>query len=75
MALVTSVSPDVPTQLVGDPLRLGQILINLVNNAIKFTDSGEITLRVEAEEITSNDLRLHISVADTGIGMSRGTGG
>ena len=70
VALVTSVSADVPTQLVGDPLRLGQILINLVNNAIKFTDAGEITVRVEADEITSNDLRLNISVADTGIGMS-----
>jgi two-component system sensor histidine kinase/response regulator len=70
VALVTSVSPDVPTQLVGDPLRLGQILINLVNNAIKFTDAGEITVRVEAEEISSNDLRLNIAVADTGIGMS-----
>jgi polar amino acid transport system substrate-binding protein len=70
VALVTSVPPDVPTQLVGDPLRLGQILINLVNNAIKFTDAGEITVRVEADEITSNDLRLQISVADTGIGMS-----
>ncbi len=71
VALVTSVSADVPTQLVGDPLRLGQILINLVNNAIKFTDRGEITVRVEADEISGNDLRLHISVADTGIGMSQ----
>jgi two-component system sensor histidine kinase/response regulator len=70
VVLVTSVSPDVPTQLVGDPLRLGQILINLVNNAIKFTEVGKITVRVEADEITSNDLRLNISVADTGIGMS-----
>jgi two-component system, sensor histidine kinase and response regulator len=70
VVLVTSVSPDVPTQLVGDPLRLGQILINLVNNAIKFTEAGEITVRVEADEITRNDLRLSISVADTGIGMS-----
>jgi PAS domain S-box-containing protein len=70
VALVTSVAADVPKQLVGDPLRLGQILINLVNNAIKFTDVGEITVRVETDEITSNDLRLNISVADTGIGMS-----
>jgi two-component system, sensor histidine kinase and response regulator len=70
VALVTSVSADAPTQLVGDPLRLGQILINLVNNAIKFTEIGEITIRVEAEEITANNLRLNISVADSGIGMS-----
>ncbi len=70
VALITWVSPDTPMQLVGDPLRLGQILINLVNNAIKFTEAGEIAIRVEAEEITSNDLHLNISVADTGIGMS-----
>ena len=70
VALLTSVAPDVPAQLVGDPLRLGQILINLVNNAIKFTEAGKITVRVEADEITSTDLRLSISVADTGIGMS-----
>ncbi len=70
VALVTSVSAEVPAQLVGDPLRLGQILINLVNNAIKFTDAGKITVRVGADEITGNDLRLNISVADTGIGMS-----
>ncbi|MGB8539898.1 MAG: response regulator [Acidobacteriaceae bacterium] len=70
VTLVTAMSANVPAQLVGDPLRLGQILINLVNNAIKFTDAGEITVRVEADEITSNDLRLNISVADTGIGMS-----
>jgi PAS domain S-box-containing protein len=70
VALATWVSPDAPTHVVGDPLRLGQILINLVNNAIKFTEAGEIAIRVEAEEITSNDLRLNISVADTGIGMS-----
>ncbi len=70
VALLTSVAPDVPAQLVGDPLRLGQILINLVNNAIKFTEAGKITVRVEADAITSTDLRLSISVADTGIGMS-----
>jgi PAS domain S-box-containing protein len=70
VSLVTKVAANVPKQMVGDPLRLGQILINLVNNAIKFTDIGEIAVRVEADEITSNDLRLQISVTDTGIGMS-----
>ncbi len=49
VALVSSVSPtNAPAYLVGDPLRLGQILINLVNNAIKFTDLGEITIRVDS---------------------------
>ena len=69
VALVSSVSENAPAYLVGDPLRLGQILINLVNNAIKFTDFGEITIRVEAEDITATDLRLNMSVSDTGIGM------
>jgi two-component system sensor histidine kinase/response regulator len=69
IALVSSVSENAAAYLVGDPLRLGQILINLVNNAIKFTDFGEITIRVEAEDITATDLRLNISVSDTGIGM------
>ncbi len=70
IALVSSVAKDAPPFLVGDPLRLGQILINLVNNAVKFTDLGEISIRVAAEEITLTDLRLNISVSDTGIGMS-----
>jgi two-component system, sensor histidine kinase and response regulator len=69
LALVSSIDDDVPPYLVGDPLRLGQILINLVNNAIKFTDLGEITIRVIAEEIAAADLRLKITVSDTGIGM------
>jgi two-component system, sensor histidine kinase and response regulator len=69
LALVSSISGDVPDSLVGDPLRLGQILINLVNNAIKFTDLGQITIRVTAEEIAATDLRLKITVSDTGIGM------
>jgi PAS domain S-box-containing protein len=71
LALVSSVAGDVPDYLVGDPLRLGQILINLVNNAVKFTDLGEITIRVTAEEIAATDLRLRITVSDTGIGMDR----
>jgi PAS domain S-box-containing protein len=69
VALVSSVAENAPAYLVGDPLRLGQILINLVNNAIKFTDFGEITICVEAEDITATDLRLNMSVSDTGIGM------
>ena len=70
VALVTSVAADAPAYLVGDPLRLGQILINLVSNAIKFTDFGEITIGVEVEEVTPINQRLKISVSDTGIGMS-----
>jgi len=70
LALVSSIAPDVPPHLVGDPLRLGQILINLVNNAIKFTDLGEIAIRVTAEEIGAAGMRLKITVSDTGIGMA-----
>ena len=54
----------------GDPLRLGQILINLVNNAIKFTEAGHVAIAVSAEEVTENTTRLRFSVSDTGIGMS-----
>jgi two-component system, sensor histidine kinase and response regulator len=67
--LLFSVADEVPSMLVGDPLRLGQILINLVNNAVKFTAVGKITIRVTAEDISSTELQLNISVSDTGIGM------
>jgi CheY-like chemotaxis protein len=63
----------VPAQLVGDPLRLGQVLINLTNNAVKFTERGEIVVAVELVEPvrrTSGQARLRFTVSDTGIGMS-----
>ena len=59
-----------PPVLIGDPLRLGQILINLVNNAVKFTDRGEILVTVSVVEKTDQRLKLQISVHDTGIGMT-----
>ena len=70
LELVFDVAPDVPATLVGDPLRLGQILINYANNAVKFTEQGEIgiTVRKEAEE--GEQLLLRFSVRDTGIGLS-----
>jgi signal transduction histidine kinase/CheY-like chemotaxis protein len=61
---------DIPPNLVGDPLRLGQILINLVNNAIKFTESGEVVVSAAVEEQTSKRVLLKFSVRDTGIGMT-----
>ncbi|HYD78853.1 MAG TPA: response regulator [Paucimonas sp.] len=65
------VPPAVPRRLMGDPLRLGQVLINLVNNAIKFTDAGEIEVScVLLEEAPDGRVRLQFSVRDTGIGMS-----
>lgn len=70
LELMIYVEPDVPIGLLGDQLRLNQILINLVNNAIKFTDSGEIVIRVELEETINDEVVLHFSVSDTGIGMT-----
>ena len=70
VALIFSVSPGTPELLVGDPLRLGQILVNLVNNAVKFTERGEIEVKVIAEMVTEEAVILRFSVRDTGIGMS-----
>ena len=61
---------DLPQNLVGDALRLGQILINLVNNAVKFTDKGEVVVTVAAEEKESDRVKLKFSVRDSGIGMT-----
>jgi len=65
------VSPAIPEELLGDPLRLGQILTNFVNNAIKFTERGEIGLNIDLLERTGEKVQLKFSVRDTGIGMTR----
>lgn len=70
LELLFDVNVDVPTALVGDPLRLGQILINLGNNAVKFTEEGEIVVRVEVKEQNDQEVELHFSVKDTGVGLS-----
>jgi polar amino acid transport system substrate-binding protein len=62
--------PHVPTILIGDPLRLGQILINLTNNAVKFTDKGEIVVEIKLLERVEDEAVLAFSVRDTGIGMT-----
>ena len=69
LELACHVHPDLPPTLVGDPLRLRQIVVNLVGNAIKFTEQGEVVLRVQAETSRNVDIQLHFSVADTGIGI------
>jgi PAS domain S-box-containing protein len=61
---------DLPPNLVGDPLRLGQILINLVNNAVKFTEQGEVVVSVTMDEQAPERVKLKFSVRDTGIGMT-----
>ena len=63
-------SPRVPSLLVGDPLRLGQILVNLCNNAAKFTDSGEILVSIGVEDRSADRITLECKVRDTGIGMT-----
>ncbi len=64
------VDKAIPTNLIGDPLRLGQILLNLANNAIKFTENGEIVISVSIDSMTEKDIKLYFIVEDTGIGMS-----
>ena len=70
LELVFEVAPDVPPNLVGDSLRLGQILLNYANNAVKFTEKGEIVISVRASERTEKDVLLHFRVQDTGIGLT-----
>ncbi len=62
---------EVPVALVGDPLRLGQILLNLTNNALKFTEKGEIVVKIDLAEEKSEAAVIKFSVKDTGIGLSR----
>ncbi|MET0084411.1 MAG: response regulator [Sedimenticola sp.] len=69
LEMVYAMSPDVPVQLVGDAHRLGQVLLNLSNNAVKFTEHGEIVLSIEAVKVTPGEALLRFSVRDTGIGM------
>jgi signal transduction histidine kinase/CheY-like chemotaxis protein len=70
LELVFDRGANVPRMLVGDPLRLGQILINLTNNAVKFTESGEILVKVELLECDDEKASLQMSVRDSGIGMT-----
>ena len=70
LELIYDVARGVPRHLHGDPLRLGQVLINLISNAIKFTDSGYIKLSVDMKQESEDEAVLHFSVRDTGIGMT-----
>lgn len=67
--LIISLDPALPRMLVGDGTRLRQVLSNLVNNAVKFTDFGEVAIEVELLSASHSDLRLRFSVRDTGIGV------
>jgi two-component system sensor histidine kinase/response regulator len=69
LELAYEIRPDVPTALLGDPGRLRQVITNLIGNAIKFTEHGEVVLTVYAETQTDDEATLRFSVSDTGIGI------
>jgi CheY-like chemotaxis protein/anti-sigma regulatory factor (Ser/Thr protein kinase) len=70
LELACHVQPDVPNDLFGDPTRLRQIVVNLVGNALKFTESGEVVVEVEVDSQAGDDILLHLSVRDTGVGIA-----
>ena len=70
LELVFDLDLNIPTSLIGDPLRLGQILLNLLNNAVKFTEKGEIYVSIKMLEKRNNEVFLRFSVTDTGIGLT-----
>ncbi len=71
LELLFGVPHEVPDRVRGDPTRLRQIIVNLVGNAVKFTEQGEVALRVETESKTEDEVLLRFAVTDTGIGIAR----
>ena len=72
LELAYRVAPDVPDRLVGDPHRFRQVLLNLIGNALKFTDSGEIIVFARCRSRDGDRLMLHVAVQDTGVGIAAG---
>jgi PAS domain S-box-containing protein len=70
LELACEISPELPECVLGDAGRLRQVLLNLVGNAIKFTEQGEVVVRLDGEPLPDDGIMLHFAVADTGIGMS-----
>ena len=70
LELTVHIVPDVPADLTGDPVRLGQVLINLVGNAIKFTDHGEVCVEVSLKAVMNGRAGVQFSIRDTGIGIA-----
>jgi PAS domain S-box-containing protein len=73
LELVYEVQPDIPEALLGDPGRIRQIIVNLVGNAIKFTERGEVLVSVRQAEETSHKVHLHFAIKDTGVGIPADT--
>lgn len=71
LALIIEVEPETPNQFIGDQVRLRQILANLINNAVKFTENGTIRITVSSTALTADQVELRVHVRDSGIGMSR----
>jgi signal transduction histidine kinase/ActR/RegA family two-component response regulator len=69
LRMMVDVTPETPDAVVGDPLRLRQVLLNLLNNAVKFTHAGSIEMRADLYERREDALTLHFSVSDTGVGI------
>ncbi|MEO8963552.1 MAG: ATP-binding protein, partial [Gammaproteobacteria bacterium] len=70
LEFVALIDDDVPRKIISDPLRFKQIIINLISNAIKFTDKGDVIIHLAQDKKTSKNTRLRLSVSDTGIGLS-----
>ncbi len=70
LELAWHVPPETPDELVGDPGRLRQVVLNLVNNAIKFTEKGEIVLEADSKKLSAKEVELRVTVRDTGPGIS-----
>ena len=70
LELICDIGAEVPCALIGDPGRLRQVVTNLIGNAIKFTEQGEVTLRVEQESLSGQDVVMHFVVSDTGVGIA-----
>ncbi|MEC5388008.1 response regulator [Uliginosibacterium sp. H3] len=70
LELIVAIERGVPRQLIGDSMRISQVLINFINNAVKFTERGEVVLRVQTVSIAGNSTRLRFAVEDSGIGIA-----
>ncbi len=71
LSLVTYIDPDLPAEVVGDPVRIRQVLFNIAGNAVKFTQSGSVTMRVELAHFDGDRVTIRVAVTDTGIGISK----